>query len=403
LSEPISINDLCGPDRPFPRLIIDPRDASRNNDAATRELRSGKAPELWRHPAGPGRAIRPPRGYFDVILAPEIARWTMSDGAVSENSRKTIVIRRVRRHRDSGQPGVFLWPVAALLCAGFAGGNALAQDLTPRTYWPAPKGTQLFIFGYANQTGDVVTDPSLPIAGVDSRIDSGVLAYQQTLDLFGRTGNVQIAVPYVDGTTTGMVADEPGRRDVAGLGDVSMTFTVNLRGAPTMSAAEFQALRQAPRPILGASIKIVAPTGEYDADRLINIGTNRWAARLQLGYVRPLSRKWLLEVSAGAWFFEDNDEFLGGTREQDPIGALNAHLVHRFSPASGPPWTSITTWAATRPSTANAMPTCKETQGWGLALPFRSSAGTRSSSASAKASLPNPVATSVPSTSTMFT
>ena len=225
-----------------------------------------------------------------------------------------------------------------LLCAASASVDALAQDLTPRTYWPAPKGTRVLVLGYAHQTGDVVTDPSIPITGVDSRIDSAVLAYQQTIDLFGRTGNVQVEVPYVDGTTTGMVSDEPGRRDVAGAGDIAATLTINLLGAPSLSPADFQALRQAPRPILGASIKVLAPTGEYDVDRLINIGTNRWAVRLQLGYIRPLSPKWLLEMSAGAWFFEDNDEFLGMTRKQDPIGALNFHLVRRFSPGF---WASL--------------------------------------------------------------
>ena len=95
---------------------------------------------------------------------------------------------------DSGNPGrrartLFFCRAAALLCVALTSMNALAQELTPRTYWPAPKGTRLFIFGYAHQTGDVVTDPSIPITGVDSRIDSAVLAYQQTIDLFGRTGN----------------------------------------------------------------------------------------------------------------------------------------------------------------------------------------------------------------------
>jgi len=227
---------------------------------------------------------------------------------------------------------------ALLLLFLAAAGPAIAQDLTPRTYWPAPNGTQLLIVGYSHQTGDVVTDPSIPITGVDSRIDTAVLAFQQTIDLFGRTGNIQLQLPYVDGTTTGMVSDVPGRRDVSGIGDIAATLTINLRGAPTMSPADFQQLRQAPRPILGASVKIVAPTGEYDADRLINIGTNRWAMRLQLGYIRPLSPSWLLEASAGVWFFEDNDEFLGVTREQDPIGALNFHLVRRFSPGF---WTSL--------------------------------------------------------------
>ena len=244
---------------------------------------------------------------------------------------------RLRRNRDRSRLAPS-WCVAALLLAGSAGGDALAQDLTPRTYWPAPKGTRVLVVGYAHQTGDVVTDPTIPITGVDSTIDSAVLAYQQTIDLFGRTGNVQLELPFTDGTTTGMVGNESGTRDVSAFGDIAATLTINLLGAPTMSPAEFQQLRQEPRPILGASIKILAPTGEYDFDKLVNVGTNRWALRLQLGYIRPLTPKWLLEIYAGAWFFEDNDDFLGTTREQEPIGALNVHVVRRFSPGF---WASL--------------------------------------------------------------
>ena len=245
------------------------------------------------------------------------------------------MVRSGRRNRDRRRPAVCAFLAATLV---FASLDTLAQDLAPRNYWPAPKGTRVLVVGYAHQTGDVVTDPSIPIQGVDSRIDSAVLAYQQTIDLFGRTGNLQLELPYVDGTTTGMVSDESGRRDISGFGDIAATLTVNLVGAPSMSAAEFQALRKSPRPILGASIKIVAPTGEYASDRLINIGTNRWAMRFQLGYIRPLTPKWLLEISAGAWFFGANDEFLGATRKQDPIGGLNVHLVRRFSPGF---WASL--------------------------------------------------------------
>ena len=248
------------------------------------------------------------------------------------------MIGRVGRNRDTQRPVGWTWLALVLICASSASVDTLAQDLTPRTYWPAPKGTKLLIFGYAYQSGDVVTDPSIPITGVDSRINSAVLAYQQTIDLFGRTGNLQFELPYVDGTTTGLVSDVPGRRDVSGFGDIAATLTINLVGAPSMSPTEFQELRRNPHPILGASIKIVAPTGEYEADKLINIGTNRWAVRFRFGYIRPLTPKWLLEMSAGAWFFQDNDEFLGETRKQDPIGALNVHLVRRFSPGF---WASL--------------------------------------------------------------
>ena len=219
--------------------------------------------------------------------------------------------------------------VSCLLVLLFSA-SVSAQDLTPRAYWPAPKGTRILVLGYAHQSGDVVTDPSLPITGVDSRIHSGVVAYQQTISLFGRTSNLQLELPYVDGTTTGQVRDEAGRRDVSGLGDLGVTLSINLVGAPSMTLADFQSLRKNPRPILGASVKIVAPTGQYDVDKLINIGTNRWAVRAKLGYMYPVSAKWLTELTIGAWFFEDNDEFLGETREQEPIWALDFSMIRRF-------------------------------------------------------------------------
>ena len=220
----------------------------------------------------------------------------------------------------------------SLLVAILFSHRAYAQDLTPRAYWPAPYGTKVFVIGYAYQTGDIVTDPSLPLVGVDSKIDSLVAAYQQTISLFGRTSNIQVELPYVEGKTTGTYMNEPVRRDVSGFGDLAATLSINLVGAPTMNLESFRELLQNTRPILGASLKVVAPTGEYETDKLINIGTNRWAIRAKLGYIHPLGQKWLMELTVGTWFFEDNDEFLGETREQDPITALNVSIIRRFRP-----------------------------------------------------------------------
>jgi hypothetical protein len=216
--------------------------------------------------------------------------------------------------------------------------TASAQELTPRAYWPAPHGTKIFVAGYAYSTGDIVTDPSLPLVGVDSRIGKGVLAYQQTTSIAGRTANVQFELPYVDGTTTGEFQGRPAGSDVSGIGDISATLSVNLMGAPSMTPTEFQAFRQNPKPILATSVRVVAPTGKYEPDKLINVGTNRWAAKLKLGYLQPMPGKWVLEMAAGVWFFQDNDEFLGGTREQEPITALDLSMVKRFRPGF---WGSI--------------------------------------------------------------
>ena len=226
------------------------------------------------------------------------------------------------------------------LCVMLFGANGIAsaQELTPRAYWPAPYGTKLVGLGYAHSTGDIVTDPSLPLVGVDSTIDTAVVFYQQTISLAGRTSNIQIEVPYTDGTTKGAFEGQPAQANVSGVGDVTATIGVNLVGAPSMTREEFQAFRQNPKPVLATSLRVVAPTGEYNPDKLINVGTNRWAAKIKLGYLYPLPKRTVLELGAGVWFFEDNDEFLGTTREQQPLTAFDVHLVKRFRPGF---WGSI--------------------------------------------------------------
>lgn len=217
-------------------------------------------------------------------------------------------------------------------------GVASGQDLTPRAYWPAPEGTRVAIVGYSHVRGDVLFDPSIPLYGVDSKINSAIAGYLQTFSLFGRTANVVAELPCSWGTTQGLVDDTPARRDFSGLGDLGVTVSVNLLGAPTMTPADFQALRSEPHPILGASLKVIAPTGRYDTDRLINVGGNRWAAKLEVGAIFPLYPKWLFEFATGVWLFTDNDDFLTGKREQEPIYAVQAHLIHRFRPGF---WASL--------------------------------------------------------------
>ncbi|MBN7798341.1 transporter [Parahaliea mediterranea] len=208
-----------------------------------------------------------------------------------------------------------------------------AQELSPRAYWPAPRGTQVLTVGAIVTRGDTVPDPSLPISGLDSSIDTVAVGYLRTLNLWGRSANIVLEAPFSDGET---VAEHPEGGslglDYSGLGDISATLSVNLLGAPSMNREEFTELRRAPRPILGASLKVVAPTGEYDSERLINVGANRWAAKAELGYIQVLSPKWLLELEVGAWVFGDNDDFLGRTRSADPLYTVETHLVRRFRP-----------------------------------------------------------------------
>lgn len=252
----------------------------------------------------------------------------MMGSAASETLRKLLALwEQPQRTRLLATAIVLLLP-GALFCAA-----SQAQELTPRVYWPSPKGTRLLSVGYSYVTGDTIPDPTLPITAVNSDIGTLHLGYLQTFSLLDRTTNVVFEIPVSDGDTEGEgIAGRKVKVDYSGIGDVTATVSVNLMGAPSMTPEEFAELRRNPHPILGASLKVVAPTGDYDSDKVINIGANRWAARAELGYILPLRPRWLLEVELGGWFFEDNSDFLGFKRKQDPIFAMDLHLIRRFRP-----------------------------------------------------------------------
>lgn len=230
--------------------------------------------------------------------------------------------------------------VASLVFALLAllSGKVVAQELAPRAYWPLPNGTDVLVLAYQRSSGDIVTDPSLPLVNVDSDINFLQVGYQRAFAAFGRAASLQLSLPYSDGRTEGLVEGEFRRRETNGFVDVRARFSINLKGAPSMDRAAFQALRQKPRPIIGASLIVQAPTGEYEPDKLINLGTNRWSMKPAVGVIWPLRPTWLLEFEVGAWFFSDNDEFLGQTREQEPILSTQFHLIKRIRPGF---WASL--------------------------------------------------------------
>jgi hypothetical protein len=107
-------------------------------------------------------------------------------------------------------------------------------------------------------------------------------------------------------------------------------LAVNLLGAPALSLKEFRDYRQ--DIIVGVSLVISAPTGQYDHTKLINVGTNRWSFKPGIGVSKALGQ-WTLEGAASVTFFTDNDQFFGNNvRQQDPLYALQAHVIYSFNP-----------------------------------------------------------------------
>lgn len=222
---------------------------------------------------------------------------------------------------------LLLLGLATLACT-----NSRAQELAPRAYWPAPVGTQGVLISYLGTRGDIVVDQSLPVSDVSSSLDGVQLAYQRFDDWFGRTASLQLNQASARNYTEGIVEGERRVRDVSGLMDTQVRAAINLYGAPAMDREGFMALRRNPGPLIGASLTVTAPTGDYDNDRIINLGTNRWQLRPAFGAIVPVTDTVLFEAEAAVWWFQDNDDFIGTTREQDPVFSLQAHFIKRFAP-----------------------------------------------------------------------
>src|SRR6185295_13952170 len=165
--------------------------------------------------------------------------------------------------------------------------------------------------------GGLAFDTSAPVTNPQLHTSNAVLAYARALDLWGKSGKVDVIVPYswLSGT-----ADFQGAtisRTINGFANPLFRFSVNLYGAPALTLKEFADYHQ--DLIVGVSLQVSAPWSQYDDSRVVNIGTNRWSFKPELGVSKAVG-PWTTEFSAAATLYTDNNDFYGGNkRAQGPV------------------------------------------------------------------------------------
>jgi hypothetical protein len=169
------------------------------------------------------------------------------------------------------------------------------------------------------------------------------ISYYHSLSFFKRSANFTATLPYVVGNFKGEVIGNEQKVYRSGLADSVFRFSVNLIGGPAMVPKDFAKWKQ--KAILGASIQVVAPSGQYYSSHLVNPGNNRWAFKPELGYSRRWGN-WILDAYGGVWLFTANSDYLTGsefskrrrTLTQDPVGAIEMHLSYDVKPRL---WVSV--------------------------------------------------------------
>jgi hypothetical protein len=220
-------------------------------------------------------------------------------------------------------------PLLWLVVLASSPAAADAQDLVPAAYTPAPVGFNVFTVTGVFSTGDLSFDPTLPIEDAESTLGWAAFNFGRTLSIGGRYASILVGVPYVSGTVTGRLRGQFEEASRTGLGDMAARIGVNLYGAPAMTAEQFRAYRA--NTIVGVSFAAIAPTGEYDNSRYLNIGTNRWAFKPEVGISRRRGR-WTFEGDLGLTFFSDNTDYVNGIREQSMIASFQGHLIYTIRP-----------------------------------------------------------------------
>jgi hypothetical protein len=231
----------------------------------------------------------------------------------------------MRAYRDLIKFSGAVTAVIALLLVAV---QAHAGEIEPRAYVNTPVGINFLLAGYAYSDGGLSTSASSPIKDAKLTMNTGVLAYARTLDVWGKSGKFDAILPYSELSGSAVVAGQPRERKVSGFNDPLFRFSVNFFGAPALSLEEFANYQQ--DVLIGASVQVSTPLGQYDKEKLVNLGNNRWFVKPDMG----ISKAWgalTLEFSTGVFFFSKNDDYFGGkTLKQDPLSTTQVHATYNL-------------------------------------------------------------------------
>ena len=210
--------------------------------------------------------------------------------------------------------------------------TASAQDLDPRAYARVPVDMTVLVAGFNYTYGGVVLDPTSPIQDLEAKVETPLLGVGRSFSLFGLTSQAFVALPYSWAQASGKLFGEDSSITRSGLGDMRFRISTLLFGAPAVTREEFA--KSSPQTVLGASLTVIAPTGQFFSNKLINLGTNRWSFKPELGLSYAVGKQWFIDLYAGVWLFTNNASFYPGTslRSQNPLISFQTHVSYNFNP-----------------------------------------------------------------------
>jgi hypothetical protein len=212
----------------------------------------------------------------------------------------------------------------------FTPGETSAQFNDARAYDNTPVGVSQLELDYTYVRSNASLDPSLSIAGANLNLNQGTIGYTHYVAVFGRLAWVEAAVPLAG--LDGSIAGTNVHGSIAGAGDSSYQIAALLKGGPALNIEQFASYK--PATSLGLSLSITAPTGLYNSNKILNLGSDRWSFKPELAFSLPFGpdQKWEFDAYGNATFYTDNTSYHGREAlRQEPLPGLEGHISYSFN------------------------------------------------------------------------
>lgn len=210
----------------------------------------------------------------------------------------------------------------------FLAGTAVAQDLEPRSFSQTPVGMNFVALFYGLAGGEVLFDQAVPITDAHGTVNTLGAAYVRTQGFFGASSKVKVVIPYAWGDWDGYLSGDYVSTSRTGFSDPQIQWSVNFLGAPAITMSEMRTYNK--HTVVGASLQVSVPLGQYDPEKLINLGQNRWGLRPRLGFSHS-KKGWTVEGMGSVWLYTENPDFYGGHKvTQDPLWSMQGNVIRQY-------------------------------------------------------------------------
>lgn len=232
----------------------------------------------------------------------------------------------------------------------------------------APKDSQILTAYGMFIDGNQALDPGVSSRNIDLEVDIGVFQYTHSFSIFDNACGAFLIAPFGSTEGTFNFSNFSRTGESSGLGDIQFGSVIGLYGSPALEVADY--ITYDPGFSLGLLGKLTAPTGEYDEDKVINLGANRWGLQVGVPMGYYLGDSLLdpdlttFELLPSVFFFGDNsDPFRADETSQGHFSKLRAISLGISTACAGSLWMLTTSSAVKPPPTVSPEMIAKNPSG----------------------------------------